>query len=501
MISAGTMDYLVEYLVDKIRKSITPGTGMEDKSPIKRTEAELCDLFENHIYVSRSGHFLYSHTGAIWVYNGRHYEMVTNESFLKEVVKQSLKKLDVGLVYQKYTPQKIASECMSGMENRPSEWFKADRQYVVFNNGVLDVESEELMDFGKEYQTDLILDFDYDPNATSSLWDEKVVEIIPNEKFRNDFQMWCGALLNDRNKHKLELVCYLIGPGSNGKSVITSTIANVFGNQYFRKFSPEQLLKDNNRMFNFAALEGAVANLCDDLKKENISNTGFKSFASGEEFEARHPFGRVVFKVPAPMMLCCTNEMPPTTDDSWGFHRRNLTIQSTTRIRNENDADPSLASKLKTTEARQAIFNWIFEGWRKFKKNGYKIPISDDTKALQQELRDDSNSLRRWIRDEGFVKVDREFSSSDDSWKLLKDWHKQYKDYCTDNGDGFPQNTKSMGRIFREKGFKEARRRDGIWFCLGRLEDIDAQSTETTDPFGNPINRISSNTPEEELPF
>lgn len=501
MVSKHTIHYLTDYLVGKISPSIPPGWGSEDNKPVKLKEAQLQDLFENHIYVSGSGYFLYSYTGTIWVYNGRHYEMVTTESFLKEVLKQSLKKLDVGLVYQKFSPKRIADECITSMENRFDGRFEEDRRYIVFNNGVFDVKEGVLKDFGMEYRTDIILDIDYDPMASSPLWEEKLVEILPHEASRRDFQMWCGALLNNRNEHKMELACFILGPGSNGKSVIAEAVTDVFGSVYFRKFQPDQLLKDNSRMFNLAALQGAIANFCGDMKKENISSTGFKSFVSGEEFEARHPFGRVVFKVKAPMLLCCANEMPPTTDDSWGYHRRILPIQSTTRIRDDKDADASLTNKLRTKEARSAIFNWIYEGYKMFIANGGKINISEETKALQLELRDDSNSLRRWIRDYGYVKVVREFSHNDDSWKLLKDWHDEYKQYCKDNGDNQPQNTKSMARIFREKGFIELRRRDGIWFCIGRLEDNDAIEEEKKDIFGNPMPRITPDTSEEELPF
>lgn len=501
MVSDGTITYLVDYLVGKISPSIPPGWGSEDKKPVKLSEAQLQDFFENHIYLSKSGHFLYSYTGTIWVYNGRNYEMVETETYLKEVVKQALKKLQVGLVYQKFSPKRIADECISSMENRGDGRFVADRRYIVFNNGVFDVEEGVLKDFGMQYRTDIILDIDYDPNASNALWEEKLVEILPYEDSRRDFQMWCGALLNNRDKYKMEKVCIVLGPGSNGKSVITEAITGVFGSKYFRNFQPDQLLKDNNKMFNLAALQGCIGNFCGDMKKENISATGFKSFASGEEFEARHPFGRVVFKVKAPMLLCCANEMPPTTDDSWGYHRRLMAIQSTSRIRTEKDADSELTNKLKTKEVRSAIFNWIYEGYKMFVANGGKIDLSERTKALQLELRDDSNSLRRWIRDMGMVKVEREFSTMDNSWKLIKDWHDEYKQYCKDNGDNQPQNTKSMTRIFREKGYLEKRRTDGIWFCIGKIEDPDAINEEITDPFGNPIRRITSDTPEEELPF
>lgn len=471
MTSKGTIRYLVNYLVDKIGVTIQSGWGENDNKPVKKSEAELQDMFENYIYKNSSGYFLYNHTGTIWVYNGKHYEMVTKESFLKEVIKQTLEKLNVGMVYQKFSPKRIAEECVSSMENRQEEWFEADRRYIVFNNGVFDVKEGVLKEFSMEYKTDIVLDIDYDPEARSALWEEKLVEILPYEESRLDFQMWCGALLNNREEYKMELACFILGPGSNGKSVIAEAVTEVFGSVYFRKFQPDQLLKDNSRMFNLAALQGAIANFCGDMKKENISSTGFKSFVSGEEFEARHPFGRVVFKVKAPMLLCCANEMPPTTDDSWGYHRRILPIQSTTRQRNDKDADASLTNKLKTKEIRKAIFNWIYDGYKMFVANGGKIMISEATKALQLELRDDSNSVRRWIRDMGLIKVEKEFSSSDSSWKLLKDWYADYKKYCLDFGDSQPQNTKSISRIFREKGFTELRRRDGIWFCIGNEGD------------------------------
>lgn len=471
MISKGTIGYLVDYLVNRIKPSVPPGWRGEDKRPEKIYEAELQDLIENHIYLSGSGYFLYSYTGAIWVYNGRNYEMVETDTFLKEVIKQTLKKLEVGLVYQKFVPKRIADECMSSMENRHDGRFEADRRYIVFNNGVLDVEEGKLRNFDMRYKTDIILDIDYDAKAECPLWEEKIVEILPYSDSRKDFQMWCGALLNNRSKYKMEKVCFVLGPGSNGKSVITESIINVFGSQYFRRFQPDQLLKDSNKLFNLAALQGCIGNFCGDMKKENISATGFKSFASGEEFEARLPFGRVFFKVKAPMLLCCANEMPPTTDDSWGYHRRIMPIQSTMRIRDDKDADSELSNKLSTKEARTAIFNWIYEGYKMFVANGGKIELSERTKALQLELRDDSNSLRRWIRDTGMVKIEREFSKMDDSWKLLKDWHDEYRQYCKDNGDNTPQNAKSMSKLFREKGYLEKRRADGIWFCIGKIGD------------------------------
>lgn len=167
-----------------------------------------------------------------------------------------------------------------------------------------------------------------------------------------------------------------------------------------------------------------------------------------------------------------------------------MPIQSTMRQRDDKDGDSSLSNKLSTKEVRTAIFNWIYEGYKMFVAKGGKIELSERTKALQLELRDDSNSLRRWIRDVGKVKIEKEFSRMDESWKLLKDWHEEYRQYCKDNGDNTPQNAKAMSRIFREKGYLEKRMTDGIWFCIGKIGDDMEQ--------GGPK---FANIPDCELPF
>jgi P4 family phage/plasmid primase-like protien len=475
MIGSKTIGYLVDYLyeniVPNIPKSDDPnegGFGMADTRPVKSKEARLCDLFERYIYRVKSGIFLLSTSGVLYVFNGQFYEKVTKASFLQEVIKKTLEKLDVGLVYQKLSNKFIANECFTGMENDPDAVFTPNRRYVVFTNGVLDLKENKLKDFSIKFRTDIVLDFDYDPDYSMQLWNEKVVEIIPSEEMRLAFQMFCGALLVNRDEIKIEYMCFLLGPGSNGKSVIAKAISNVFGSELFTKFSPKQLFKNSDAMYNLAELDGKLANFTDDLKNEDFSGGDFKSFVSGEEFQARHPYGRCVFKVKAPMMLCCANEMPPTTDDSWGHHRRILPIYSTRRQFGEHDKDPMLSYKLSTVEARKAIFNWILEGYREVLANDGNIKLGQAVIDAQMELRDDSNSARRWIRDYGFAKIENP-EKNDPHWKLLSKWREEYERYCNENGYK-SVGSKSLSKLFREKEFSEDRRNDGIWFCFGVAE-------------------------------
>lgn len=493
MAQKGTFDFLVSHLCGKIEPSLTPSDLSDDDKPQKRKEARFTRIFRNWIYESGEGYFLLGGNGVLYVYNGRHYEMIDTDSFLRETVRKAMIKMKMGEVYCEFTFKKIGDDCMSGMENNERGKFEADRNYIVFNNGVFNVSKGTLEDFGLDKRTDLILDIDYDPKARNALWEEKLVEIIPNEQMRDALQMFAGSLLIDRSKVKIEYVCYLLGPGSNGKSVIAASIANVFGEKYFAKFEPKQLLSQTDSMFNMAELDGKIANFTDDLKKEDISGGQFKKFASGEKFPARHPYGRKVFYVAAPPLLCCANEMPPTTDDSWGHHRRQLPIYSTPVIKTEKDKDPMLVPRLASVQARQAIFNWIYEGYKKIMANGGNIALGEEVIEAQLAIRDDSNSVRRWIRDCSLVKVE-DSHISDERWKTLSEWHKEYKEYCEENGDSRPQNAKSLSKLFREKGFPEKRGNKGMMFCIGKL-DID------TNIDGNRIGTPLMQLEDENLPF
>lgn len=477
MASESLFKLLSDFLIERIQVSVEKGYGSGDASPKKDKEAELCDLFEKYVCRCGEDNFLMSRTGVLHVYNGRHYEKIDTEAFLPQLIKIVLARLGVAKVYEKFSYRKIADECMQELEEIEAYVFEPDRRYIAFGNGIFDVKTGRLLPFSKKLRTDIVLDIDYDARAAMPLWYAKVAEILPNDDMRSAFQKFCGMLLINRDEIKIEYVCFLLGPGSNGKSVLASVVSAVFGDKYFAKFAPEQLLKDSNRMFNLASLDGMIANFTDDLNKSDISSKSFKSFASGQEFPARYPFGRRTFNVKAPLMLCCANDMPPTTDDSWGYHRRILPIYSTTRVMNEKDKDPRLVAKLSTAEARQTIFNWIYEGYKDIIANGGNIELGEAVREAQEALREDSNSARRWIRDSGLVAVYGR-GKSDPAWRSLREWHSIYKEYCDKNGDKTPQNSKSLGKIFREKGFADEHRRDGMWFCIGTL-GVDTDGGES----------------------
>lgn len=476
MITEDTYDFLVSALVEKL-ENVIGGVGARDDSVKKGVEADLCLKFERYMYGKESRSlFLVNKSERLQIFNGRFYESATPDT-LTQVVKRVMMNIGIGGVYAVNSCAKIAEQCYDALRLSSRNEFKPDRHYIAFQNGIYDLKNARLVPFDVKYKTDLYMDFNYRNGATSELFDTKLCEIIPDADMRATLQMFFGCLLLDRDESKVEYVCFLLGPGGNGKSVLVDAVVNTFGDDLFGRFSPEQLFKSQQSMFNLAELDGKLANFCDDVSNKDFSGGDFKSFVSGAMFQARYPYAHNFFKVKAPYLICCANEMPPTVDDTEGFHRRILPIISSSITRTGKDKDPKLTYKLKAEEVRQAIFNWVLEGYYRVLENNGDIILGEHVVDAKRELCDDSNSTRRWIRDMGYIPETPKDGYSY-GWNKLQDWYAEYKRYCEENGERNPQKSVSVSKTLKNIGFYWERRGTGTWFYFGRTEE-QTQSSGT----------------------
>lgn len=477
---------VIEYLTSCIGAT-AQGVGLEDARVDKLTEARLCDLFERYV-VGEEGderqYFLVDDGDIPYVYDGRCYRR-TDDILLKWIVKRVMSDLQIGVVYQKNSARKIVEECFDGLRSSPRTRFEADRRFVVFSNLVLDVRSGLTYPFSIDYRTDVVLDFAYDEGARSPLWERVLEETIPDAGMRCAYQQFCGALLADRAEFKIEYICLMIGTGRNGKSVICKAVSDVFGDSLVSSYSPEQLFKSQQSMYNLADIQGKLCNYADDVSDKDFSGGDFKQFVSGAKFQARHIYGRPFTVTRVPLMMCCVNKMPPNTDDTNGYYRRLLPIVCPNQISDER-VDLELPMKLSVREVKSAIFNWLYEGYRSLVSCGGRITLSENIVRYRDEIRNDGNSCRRWVREYNLHRVEPT-SRFDERWKSFREWMNKYLQYCRDYSE-IAKTAKSVTVIFKECGFECERRSDGMWWCIGEgadarvsLPEIGRESERSVD--------------------
>jgi putative DNA primase/helicase len=491
------MDYIVDYLCETVGPSIARA-GEIDRRVDKRTEAGMCETFRRYI-VGEEGDegnqlFRVVNDQILCVFNGRFFERITDVQ-LTGVIRRVLRRMEVGLVYLTGSASTISKYVIDSMLAEPSMRFHPDRRYVCFDNCVLDLRTMKVKEHGPQYCTDVIMNFEYSPGARSALWDRVIETTVPDEGMRRAFQQFCGAFLLNRHEYKFEYVCFVIGEGQNGKSIICKAMVNVFKNEDERgnartkcvtTYTPDQLFRSQQMQYVMADVQGKVMNYCDDVSDKDFSGGDFKAFVSGGEFRGRSPYGKEVVEVTdVPLMLCCANRIPPTTDDSEGYFRRFLIINCPNHV-SERDKDPQLEAKLRADDVRAAIFNWMVEGYGELMKNACKIEMTGAIQQLREDMKAESNSCRRWIREYGYVAVEPT-GVLDERWKSLREWLGIYKQYCIDYAEGAPKTQKSVSKIFKEMGFASQKRKDGVWYCIGRNVDEelrdDGVGSEDNLPF------------------
>ena len=478
--------FVIDYLCSTVGPSIQD-IGEHDNSVNKRNEMIIAEAFRRYICGESddegNGFFKADEIGAIHVFNGRFFELIPDTRMLG-VIRAVMRKCNVGIVYYNEPAARVRQYVMESLMSEPQCQFVPNRRYVVFNNCVLDMETGRISPHDVKYVTDIILNFNYDKDARNALWDKFLMQTIPDEGMQSAFQQFCGAFLISRAKYKFEKIGFVIGEGQNGKSVICKAIANVFKNvdeneqavtNCVTTFTPQQLFGgDTQSDYRLAEVQGKIMNYCDDVSDVAFSNGKFKEFVSGAEFIGRSPYSRQMTKVTkVPIMLCCANKIPPTTDDSDGYYRRFLIIKCPNKI-SEQDRDPQLENKLMADDVRSAIFNWMLEGRKELVKNNGKIIMSQSVLDMSAEMKADSNSCRRWIRE-----FDMQPSIKSGDWKSLKEWMNIYQQYCKDYGET-AKTAKGVTKVFEDMGFQKKRTGSGTWFCIayGEHEDLNDDDGE-----------------------
>ena len=108
-------DEVVNYLLDTIGSTLN-GLGADDERIKPLTEAQIIDYFEKYIYKEMNNYFLIGDSDAIYIYNGSYYETSrNNEDIMMNIIKDAMKAMGIGLVYQKTSYLKIFKQCLSGM--------------------------------------------------------------------------------------------------------------------------------------------------------------------------------------------------------------------------------------------------------------------------------------------------------------------------------------------------------------------------------------------------
>lgn len=371
------------------------------------------------------------------------------------------------------------------------------KNVICFKNCVLDVYTGKADKFNKKYHVLYQLDYDYAPKgikkllnpprpprkkkksqknknvkvdvvsvtnvvnvetnddaADCKLWKKFINQMLPDKKVQMAVQEILALPYVDRKVAKIEKLFLFCGKGANGKSVIYDIMNDILGQQNVQTFDISALINGDESKWNIDAINQVSLNYCSEIDKKTICSSRIKSLISGEGVTACQKGCKPYTARDLPFIIGNVNELPHTTDNTYGFFRRIMVVPFNVTIEKGKE-DLTLHEKLKAE--LPGILNWILEGRRRLVKNGYRFTqsriIDDATNGYEKN----SNPAVTFMMDSGYsVKPAKEGDKYTDITPTAL--YEQYKKYCAKNLV-IELTPDAFSKTLVNKGYKEAGKR------------------------------------------
>lgn len=276
---------------------------------------------------------------------------------------------------------------------RDTAWFTTTTlKKINFNNGVLDLETMNLLPHSTEFGFRYALAYDYDPMAEAPQFEKFLREVMNDRTELCDVLMEYAGYSFSNDSCWTQKALIMTGEGSNGKSTLMNVLRALAGKDNYASLTLGDLKAETNRQ----QLDGRLFNLAEETPTYAMAESSlFKNLVSGGETTVK-----MLYKQPytiankCKLMFAC-NELPKTRDTTKGFFRRLLIVPFDRSF--EGEARDSFIEEKLMTEL-PGIFNLVVRGYQRLKKQRqftHSKAIETEIETYQYEL----DTVKVWHRD------------------------------------------------------------------------------------------------------
>ena len=243
---------------------------------------------------------------------------------IKEDIKNKLDAIKGSVLPKGYSVNLINDIYTLLKYNVVFDGWSEDKNLLLFNNGVLNIEELKLMPFNKELYITQRLPYDYDPYATC----EPIIKWLKDTQDQSwsrvlVLRAWLRAVLLSCSD--IQKFVEIVGPGKSGKSTYANLAHALVGDQNAMISSLEHLEKNR---FETANIYKKKLLLFNDVERYGGSVSVLKALTGRDLIRNEQKYQsekQKPFKFDGLVMITA-NEPIQTTDPTSGLARRRLTI-------------------------------------------------------------------------------------------------------------------------------------------------------------------------------
>ena len=253
---------------------------------------------------------------------------------------------------------------------------------LACSNGVIDLETGDLRPGAREDYLTRSTSVAYDPDAEAPRFLQFLEEIFCGDEALINF-IWRAVGYSLTGLTREEVVFFLFGGGSNGKTVFQNAIKSVVGDYaWTTPFSTFELNQRQSIPNDIAALVGRRLVIASETSSGTRLNEALlKKLTGGDTVTARFLHGEFFEFKPILKLWLAANHKPEVRDDSVGFWRRVRLVpfraaftDTPDEAHGELPIDPTLATQLAAE--RPGILAWAVNGCREWHRHGLAAPAS-----------------------------------------------------------------------------------------------------------------------------
>lgn len=309
-----------------------------------------------------------------------------------------------------------------------------------------------------------VLEFEYQPNATCPMFQKFLDRILPDKDTQAVILEYMAFCITDNLHYEKALIAY--SRGLSGKSTLQNIFFRLIGKENISSYSLPKLC-DSTGYYRAELIDKRV-NCCGELGSGKIDYDMFKQIVSGENIEARSPFGKP-FNFEVKCRIWLNSNTLPHIESILALKRRLLLVPFKVTIPKE-EINTNLANEICETEL-PGIFNLMLLGLiRLVEKKGFS-ESKEINEAVDNYMKE--NDTVSLFLDDGLY----EKSATD---KVLReDLYKFYREYCSSNGYACCSSGK-FGNRLRNLNYNVWRSTGGLYYvdCARKLSDVEKFNKE-----------------------
>lgn len=346
--------------------------------------------------------------------------------------------------------------------------------FINVKNGVIDLETMQLLAHDPAFLSTKQADVVFDPSAKCPKFLATLERVQPNLLIRSFLQRWLGTVLTGRTLSE-SVVNY--GDGANGKSTILESVGLVMGS-YFAKMPRGFIAKTKNERHpaELVTLYGARFALASETDiSDALDEAKIKMILGDGTITARGMHENFWSFNPTHKFAIAANHMPSIVGQDSGIWRRLAFVPWNETIP-ETERKPEFEKVLFREEA-SGILNWLLDGLRYYRVVGLEIP--QQIKMASKEVKASSDWLAEFFAE--CLTTQPKRGNTVEERIRASQVYEIYKKWAISNGVTVLPSSKAVPLFTKrveEMGLEVKKPQNVRWFCGLRVKDENDHENE-----------------------